>query len=261
MVTLVCAPAEPATNRHNAARVRNISRPVQPVAIFRHAPTEGPGHFATYLDRQGVPWRLIAIDAGEAVPASPSAFSGLAFMGGPMSVNDDLPWITQVLRLIRQAVALDIPVLGHCLGGQLMAKALGGVVTRNPVKEIGWGEVRTVPSPVTQDWFGDIERFPAFHWHGETFSIPPAAVRILESAHCANQAFALGKHLALQCHVEMTEAMIHTWCEVGAEEIAQAASPAVQTPEQIHAETPQRLAAMRAVAERLYGHWIQGMRA
>ncbi len=234
---------------------------MQPVAIFRHAPSEGPGHFATYLDAQGVPWCLIAIDAGEAVPDSPAGFSGLVFMGGPMSVNDALPWIPKVLSLIRQAVQADVPVLGHCLGGQLMARALGGEVTRNPVKEIGWGEVKTVASPVTQHWFGDIQQFHAFHWHGETFSIPPGAQRILESNYCANQAFALGPHLGLQCHVEMTEAMIRTWCELGAEEIAQAASPAVQTPERILADTPRLLAPMRAVAERLYGRWLEGLRA
>lgn len=234
---------------------------MQPVAIFRHTPTEGPGHFATYLGCKGLPWRLIAIDAGEAVPARPSPYSGLVFMGGPMSVNDELPWIPPVLDLIRQAVAEDIPVLGHCLGAQLMARALGGEVGPNPVKEIGWGAVRTVASPITQDWFGDIGDFQAFHWHGETFSIPPGAIRILESDHCANQAFALGNHLGLQCHVEMTQEMIRTWCEVGAEEIAQAASPAVQSPERILAETPRLLAPMRAVAERLYGRWVAGLRA
>jgi len=234
---------------------------MKPVAIFRHAPTEGPGYFATYLDAHGLPWRLIAIDAGESVPASPAAFAGLVFMGGPMSVNDDMPWIPPVLSLIRLAVEADIPVLGHCLGGQLMACALGGTVGPNPVKEIGWGAVRTVASPVTRDWFGDLADFQAFHWHGETFTIPPGAIRILESAHCPNQAFALGRHLGLQCHVEMTEEMIRTWCEVGADEIAQAVSPAVQAPERIHAETPRLLAPMRAVAERLYGRWTQGLRA
>ena len=234
---------------------------MKPVAILRHASTEGPGYFATYLDAHGLPWRLIAIDAGESVPASPAAFAGLVFMGGPMSVNDDMPWIPPVLSLIRLAVEADIPVLGHCLGGQLMACALGGTVGPNPVKEIGWGAVRTVASPVTRDWFGDLADFQAFHWHGETFTIPPGAIRILESAHCPNQAFALGRHLGLQCHVEMTEEMIRTWCEVGADEIAQAVSPAVQAPERIHAETPRLLAPMRAVAERLYGRWTQGLRA
>lgn len=234
---------------------------MKPVAIFRHAPIEGPGHFATYLDGQGLPWRLIAIDTGEPVPASPTGFSGLVFMGGPMSVNDPLPWIPQVLSLIQQAVQRGIPVLGHCLGGQLMARALGGEVKRNPVKEIGWGEVRTVASPVTQHWFGDIKHFPAFHWHGETFSIPPGAFRILESDHCANQAFALGPHLGLQCHVEMTEAMIRSWCEAGAEEIAQADGPAVQGVVRILADTPRRLAPMQAVAERLYRRWVEGLQA
>src|SRR5450759_1418979 len=87
---------------------------MKPVAVFRHVPTEGPGYFATVLDRDHVPWRVIKVDAGEAVPADPRAFSGLAFMGGPMSVNDDLPWIAPVLRLIRDSVAAGVPVLGHC---------------------------------------------------------------------------------------------------------------------------------------------------
>ena len=110
---------------------------MKPVAIFRHAPTEGPGYFATYLDRYGVPWEVIGIDEGEAVPAGAERFSGLVFMGGPMSVNDDLPWIAPALKLIRAAAGGGVPVLGHCLGGQLMARALGGEITRNPVKEIG----------------------------------------------------------------------------------------------------------------------------
>ena len=110
-----------------------------PVAIFRHAPVEGPGYFAIFLEQHGIPWRLIAIDAGETVPVTVDGFSGLCFMGGPMSVNDPLPWIEPVCALIRNAVARDVPVVGHCLGGQLMSKALGGEVTRNPVREIGWG--------------------------------------------------------------------------------------------------------------------------
>src|SRR6478752_6936483 len=102
---------------------------MRPVAIFRHYVTEGPGYFATYLDRHGLPWELVKLDEGQSVPRSPDAFSGLAFMGGPMSVNDDLPWIPPVLELIRAATARDVPVLGHCLGGQLMSKALGGHVS------------------------------------------------------------------------------------------------------------------------------------
>jgi GMP synthase-like glutamine amidotransferase len=233
---------------------------MKPIAIFRHAPTEGPGHFASFLDARMLPWQLLAVDAGEAVPASPDAYSGLVFMGGPMSVNDDLPWIPSTLNLIRAAVKADIPVLGHCLGGQLIAKALGGEVSRNPIKEIGWVRVAVVDNPEARHWLGDLAGFEAFHWHGETFSLPPGATRILESPYCANQAYALGKHLGMQCHVEMTEAMIREWCEVGAEEIAAANSPAVQMPEAMIALNAANLPSLNRAAEQLYSRWIEGLR-
>jgi GMP synthase-like glutamine amidotransferase len=233
---------------------------MNPIAIFRHARSEGPGHFATHIENRGLPWRLFAIDAGELPPASPESFSGLVFMGGPMSVNDDLPWIPPTLELIRRAVATEIPVLGHCLGGQLIAKALGGVVGRNPVKEIGWGGVEVVDSPTARHWFGDIRDFQAFHWHGETFSIPPGAERILGNTHCANQAYAMGKHLGMQCHVEMTEAMIREWCELGAGEIAASHSSAVQTPERMLALNTANLPALQRCAEHLYDRWLDGLR-
>jgi len=178
------------------------------IAIFRYASTEGPGYLADFLDQRQIPWQLIRIDTGEAVPPQPATYSGLVFMGGPMSVNDDLPWIPPLLELIRNAYAQDIPLLGHCLGGQLISKALGAVVARNAVKEIGWGEVHVSDNDSARAWFGEVRSFNAFHWHGETFTLPQHATHLLSSAHCANQAYAIGKHLALQCHVEMTEKMI-----------------------------------------------------
>ncbi len=234
---------------------------MKPVAVFRHSATEGPGYFATFLAAQNIPLALIRIDAGDPVPPDVGAYSGLVFMGGPMSVNDDLPWIPPVLNAIREAVRRDIPVLGHCLGGQLMSKALGGTVGPNPVKEIGWGEVRVLDNPQAHAWFnGAPERFLSFHWHGETFSLPEGATRILESPYCANQAYVLGKHLGMQCHVEMTREMIEAWCRVGRDEIAAARSPAVQTPEQMALDMDQKLAALNGVAARLYAHWIQGLK-
>lgn len=233
---------------------------MKPVAIFRHVAHEGPGRLGEFLDRHGVARQLIAVDRGDPIPESPAGFAGLVFMGGPMSVNDDLPWIARSLALIRAAVAADVPVLGHCLGGQLIAKALGGAVTGNPIKEIGWGDAQVTGAPEAAAWFGDLRSFPAFHWHGETFSIPDAAVRVLETPYCGQQAFVLGKHLALQCHVELTAEMIEEWCRVGADEIAAAQSPGVQTVAAILAQAPAKLPAMAVVAERLYGHWLAGLR-
>jgi GMP synthase-like glutamine amidotransferase len=178
-----------------------------------------------------------------------------------MSANDGLPWIPQVFDLIRQAVDQSVPVLGHCLGGQLMSKALGGSITQNPVKEIGWGKVNKVDDSLAVDWLGPLPyQFEVFQWHGETFSIPPRAQRLLENSYCTNQAFLLNnKHLALQCHIEMTEAMIKAWCEVGSDEISNAkSSPAVESPSVIQANMSSRVKQLNTIADVIYGRWIQG---
>ena len=232
-----------------------------PVAIFRHAATEGPGYLAEFLDKHHIPWRLIAVDRGEAVPRSIADFSGLVFMGGPMSVNDDLPWIRQELDLIREAVSGNVPVLGHCLGGQLMSKALGAVVSKNKVKEIGWGKVQVADNKTARSWFGDIKTFDAFHWHGETFALPEGAIHLLSNEHCVNQGYAIGKHLALQCHVEMMPEMISSWCNVGADEIdAAIGSPAVQAPDEVQRLMKDRLPQLHEAAEQLYTQWLAGLR-
>ena len=109
---------------------------MKPVIIFRFASIEGPGFLADFLDAQSIPWQLVKVDEEEALPATIADYSGVVLMGGPMSVNDDLPWIPSVLQLIRDAFKADIPLLGHCLGGQLISKALGASVGKNPVKEI-----------------------------------------------------------------------------------------------------------------------------
>jgi GMP synthase-like glutamine amidotransferase len=181
-------------------------------------------------------------------------------MGGAMSVNDDLPWIAPVLELMREAVRKDLPLLGHCLGGQLMSKALGGAVRVNPHKEIGWGEVRVCDNGVARDWLGDLASFETFQWHGETFSIPPGGTRVLENAHCANQAFAMGKHFAMQCHVEMTEELVRSWMASGAEEMrAAASSPAVQESHEIEKDLEARLDRLHQVADRIYDRWTEGL--
>jgi GMP synthase-like glutamine amidotransferase len=233
---------------------------MKPVAIFRASSTEGPGYFATYLERRSIPWQLVPLDAGEPVPRDARRFSGLVFMGGPMSVNDELAWIAPALELARDAVRKEVPLLGHCLGGQLIAKALGGTVRAAPVKEIGWGEVRVADNEVAREWLGDLQAFESFHWHGETFSIPPGATRVMQNAHCENQGFALGRHFGMQCHVEMTEELINTWLATGADEIrAGAASPGVQAPQEITREIEPRLAALNDVANRIYDRWTEGL--
>jgi GMP synthase-like glutamine amidotransferase len=233
---------------------------MKPVGILRAAPTEGPGYFATYLERRSIPWQLVPLDEGAAVPRDARGFSGLALMGGPMSANDDLPWIAPLLELLRTAVRQDVPVIGHCLGGQLMSRAFGGAVKVNPVREIGWGEVRVADNGVAREWLGELPGFETFQWHGETFSIPPGATRVLEGEHCVNQAFALGRHFAMQCHVEMTPELIRTWLSTGEAEIREhRRSPAVQPPAEIQKDMAPRLERLHEVANRIYDRWTSNL--
>ena len=137
-------------------------------------------------------------------------------MGGPMSVNDDLPWLGDEMQAIRDTIQRGKPVLGICLGAQLIAKALGARVYRNPVKEIGWAPVywteQTAADPLF-DGFSHPET--VFHWHGETFDLPYGAERLAYSDACANQAFRIaGNVYALQFHPEVTPAIIEDWCAI-----------------------------------------------
>lgn len=236
---------------------------MRPVLIFRFSQTEGPGYLGDFLTEKGILWTQVNIDAGDTLPVDINGFSGLVLMGGPMSVNDALPWIPSVLSLIRQAVENNTPVLGHCLGGQMMSKALGGTITQNPVKEIGWGNVSKTGLNPAPEWLGGLPaNFEVFQWHGETFSIPQGAERLLESAFCPNQAFLLNNlHLGLQCHIEMTAPMVESWCTVGADEIETASnSPAVQQPATMQEDISSRLEALHHVADIIYSKWIQGLK-
>lgn len=233
---------------------------MKPVIIFRFLGREGPGYLGDFLDEQKIPWRMVKVDEGEPISASILVYSGVVLMGGPMSVNDDLPWIAPLLERIREAKAADIPLLGHCLGGQLITKALGGSVGANKVKEIGWGEVTVNESEAAQHWFGEIKTFNAFHWHGETFTLPAGAIHLLSSPYCQNQAYSIGKHIAFQTHIEMTTEMVKKWCEESPEELAESASsPAVQQAGEMQRELPLHCFFLNKVAKQVYSQWIKGL--
>jgi len=185
------------------------------VLAFRHVPFEGLGRIANALDEHGIGVDYADLYTGSPAPVDPSAYNGLIFMGGPMSVNDPLPYLAGELRHIEEAARRGQPVLGVCLGSQLIAKALGARVYRNPVKEIGWFDVDFTAAAAQDAVFaGTGARELVFHWHGETFDLPASAVHLASSEGCRNQAFRLGKHIyGLQFHLEVTPAMIADWCE------------------------------------------------
>lgn len=230
-----------------------------PILICQFYPSEGAGYLATFLDRNHIPWQLLRIDQGETLPQSLDQHRALVMMGGPMSVNDDLPWISPLLNLIREAQAANLPMLGHCLGGQLIAKALGATVSANPVKEIGWGMVTPSYNKTAQSYFGNLP-FTAFHWHGETFALPHGATHLLSSTYCENQAFAIGNTLAMQCHIEMTTDMVKEWCIADIDYLTAALdSPAVQHPKVMQKELDKTIIILQKQADTIYKAWAKSI--
>ncbi len=234
---------------------------MKPVVVFRHAQCEGAGYLGYFLSQQQIPWHEVRIDLDQTIPESVDDYSGLVFMGGPMSVNDQFPWIPQAIQLIQKAIDQDVPVLGHCLGGQLMSKALGASVTKNPVEEIGWGELQVHENADAEKWFGRTKRFLGFHWHDETFTLPQGATRLLSSEYCLNQAYAIDKHLAMQCHIEMTGALVKKWYQCWESQIEQSESPAVQTKQEMLDNLSDRIEGLNQQAHALYSKWTMGLAA
>lgn len=231
---------------------------MRPVAIFCFSPSEGPGRFAVWLDAQDLPWQLVALDRGDIVPADPRAFAGIGLMGGPMSANDDLPWTAPLIGLLRDALAAEVPIIGHCLGGQLLAKALGAKVTRAATPEIGWGEV-SVSDPSARGWFGGREGFTTFQWHYDAFELPRGGVRVLTNPFNPEQAYVIGKHIGFQGHIEMTREMIDSWCRIGAAELPARSGGARQAVADIMQDLDARLAQLSGVADDVYTRWTKGL--
>jgi len=193
--------------------------------IFQHVPFEGPGSIAAWLQTQGARTRYTHFHADAVLP-SLKEVDLLIVMGGPMSVNDVavLPWLADEKQFIAEAIAAGKPVVGICLGAQLIAAALGSRIYPGLQKEIGWFDI--VARPVMEHE-AHLLRLPettrVFHWHGETFAIPEGATRLAGSSGCANQVFQYGKRVVgLQCHLETTPASARAIVEGCAEELEQA---------------------------------------
>lgn len=183
---------------------------MKPVLVLEHQKPEKLAYLGTFLKRYNIPFVVFNADSDE-FPSSIEPYSALAVMGGGMSANDKLYSNRQAEILILQAMYRNIPVIGHCLGGQLMSKALGGTITSSPKPEIGWQPISYTDNDLVKEWFGDDPTNHVIHWHYESFSVPEGATLLASSEACPNQAFTIGKHLAMQFHIEIDENKVNLW--------------------------------------------------
>ena len=244
---------------------------MKPILIVQHEADASAGHFERYLLREQLPHQTLRVFAREPMPRSAASYSGICSLGGSMSANDDLPWIDEELALMRDADRLGVPIIGHCLGGQLLAKSLGASVTRNAIKEIGWSQVEIDDPELGREWIGNEPTVELFQWHGDTFELPVGARRFLTSRWCANQAYLIDRkyhvHLGMQFHVEMTPELVMSWVKdpQGEREIQEAfgrqGGAGVQRPEHMLEGVNERVDRMNSVADRIYGRWTQQLKA
>lgn len=228
---------------------------MQSVWVLQHTPSEDLGTIEHALRGHGIGFEYIETYAGKIVPHEMAGKAGLIIMGGPMGVYEEaqFPFLRDEMRLIESALSADFPVLGVCLGSQLLAAALGAEVRKGKKKELGWHAVMLTDSAARDPLFAGLGReiWP-FHWHGDVFSLPHQAVSLASSEWTPCQAFRFGRNAyGILFHLEVTQEQISKMLAVFADELREAGGNEAM----IAAEIPRRLPALKEISDKVFGRW------
>jgi len=228
------------------------------VLVLQQVAHETLGSLEGALRNAGLAWRNVELYADRPGEVDLGGAAGLVVLGGPMNVDEveKYPYLGREVEWIRRAVAGGLPILGVCLGAQLLAKALGAKVYPNETKEIGWYEIELTPEAAEDRLFGGCERRQTvFQWHGDTLDLPPGAVHLARSELCELQAFRYGtRAYGLQFHVEVTAGMVEEWLAEPTNRDEVAGLKYVD-PQAIRAEMGDALGRMRALGDRVLGRF------
>jgi GMP synthase (glutamine-hydrolysing) len=229
------------------------------VLILQNLSFDGPGYLGDWLREQGASLEVRNHEAGDRFPESLAGYDALALLGGEMSANDNMPHLRRAEGLFREALQRGVPTLGHCLGGQLMSRALGASVHRSPEPEVGWHEL-SIDHPAAEPWFGARRSATVMQWHGEAFAVPAGvgAVAIASSLACPVQAWALGPHLAMQFHIEVDAEKVEGWCDEfdNRADRLRPRSATEHDTERVRDDTSVYLAEHQGIARGIYSHWL-----
>ncbi|MFY9269587.1 MAG: gamma-glutamyl-gamma-aminobutyrate hydrolase family protein [Candidatus Manganitrophaceae bacterium] len=225
------------------------------VIVLQHVQCETPGSISDALASRGITAQYIRLFLGEEVPKGLEGASGLVVMGGPMGVYDrrEYPFLSDEMKLIEQALQQNKPILGVCLGSQLLAAALGAEVVKGEKKEIGWHPISLTEQAATDPLFkGVVPSFTVYHWHGDIFPLPHGAVPLASSALTRYQAFRYReKAYGLLFHMEVTEGIIREMTSTFASELEEESID----PEEIAGKTKQYLPPLQEVGKTVFGRW------
>ena len=229
--------------------------------VFQHVAHEILGTLDPLLKRAGFRIRYVNFSRQPDAQPSLDGYDGLIILGGPMSVNDSdrLPHLSREMHLIEQAMKRDLPVLGICLGAQLIAKALGAAVYANREKEIGWYDVAPTDDAKADRLLSTWARSEKiFQWHSDTFDIPRTSRHLAFSSLCSNQAFRYGSNVyGFQFHLEVEERMIQRWLRVEENQIEIASLGEKINPSRIHAETALHIRRLHELSDQVFGEFIR----
>jgi GMP synthase (glutamine-hydrolysing) len=232
---------------------------MKPILVLQHVPHETLGTLESYFVDAGFPCHYVGLFSQVPERLDLDEAAGLVILGGPMNVDevDQYPFLRSDVIWIREAIDREIPVLGICLGAQLLAKSQGARVYRNPVKEIGWYEIELTHEAAEDPLFAGLApRQTVFQWHADTFDLPPGAVLLARGQSCRHQAFRVGRSAyGLQFHAEMTASLVEEWLS-DEENRHELATLDYIDPERIRAETPEFLARMAALGRHVLPRFV-----
>ena len=228
------------------------------VLIIRHVPHEPAGTLEDALNKAGLKFEYLDLYSQHPATIDYERLSGLVVLGGPMNVDEvqKYPFLADETHWIRQTVRSGVPLLGICLGSQLLAKAMGAKVYPNGIKEIGWYPLELTPQASDNRLFAGCSRnLTVFQWHGDTFDLPAGAVHLAQSPSCRNQAFRIGQTAyGLQFHIEMTNDMVEDWLNESVNSRELAALDYID-PQAIRQKTPEEMPVLQALAEKVLGRF------